>query len=73
MEKVKMSEENQKMRYKFEKVAKNGPTWANLEPQEKKNVLPDGMANPHSLFRKERNPSVTFRKPIQVSLTNLNH
>ena len=26
MEKAKMSEENQKMRYKFEKIAKNGPT-----------------------------------------------
>jgi len=25
MEKAKMSEENQKMRYKFEKIAKNGP------------------------------------------------
>ena len=73
MEKAKMSEENQKMRYKFEKIAKNGPTWANLEPQEKSQSLPDGMANPHSLLRKERNPSVTFRKPIQVSLTNLNH
>ena len=26
MEKAKMSEENQKMRYKFEKIAKNDPT-----------------------------------------------
>ena len=73
MEKAKMSEENQKMRYKFEKIAKNGPTWVNLEPQEKSQSLPDGMANPHSLLRKERNPSVTLRKPIQVSLITLNH
>ena len=65
-----LSEENQKMRYKFKKITKNGPTWANLEPQEKKPSLPDGMANPHSLLRKERNPSVTFRKPIQVIKLN---
>ena len=73
MEKAKMSEENQKMRYRCEKSAKNEPTWANLAPQDQKHGVPDGMANPHSLLRKERNPSVTFRKPIQVSLTNLNH
>ena len=73
MEKAKMSEENQKMRYRCEKSAKNEPTWANLAPQDQKDVVPDGMANPHSLLRKERNPSVTFRKPIQVSLITLNH
>ena len=73
MEKAKMSEENQKMCYRFEKIAKNGSTWANLRLQNQKVSFPDGMANPHSLLRKERNPSVTFRKPIQVSLTNLNH
>ena len=27
MEKAKMSEESQKMRYKFEKITKSGPTW----------------------------------------------
>ena len=73
MEKAKMSEENQNMRYKFEKIANYGPTCANLEPQEKKPSLPDGMVNPHSLLRKERNPSVALRKPIQVSLITLNH
>ena len=73
MEKAKMSEENQKMRYKFEKIAKNGLTWANLDPQEKKTFVPDGIREPHSLLRKERNPSVTLRKPIQVSLITLNH
>ena len=76
MEKAKMSEENQKMRYKCEKIAKHDPTWANLAPQDtkpEKIIVRDGMANPHSLLRKERNPSVTLRKPIQVSLTNLNH
>ena len=73
MEKAKMSEENQKMRYKCEKMQKKVPTWANLRLQNQKKSFPDGMANPHSLLRKERNPSVTLRKPIQVSLTNLNH
>ena len=69
MEKAKMSEENQQMRYKCEKYEKS----ANLRLQNQKSSFPDGMANPHSLLRKERNPSVTLRKPIQVSLTNLNH
>ena len=73
MEQAKMSEQYQKVRYKFEKIAKNGPTWANLEAQEKTHSLPNGMANAHSLFRNERNPSVTLRKPIQVSLITLNH
>ena len=73
MEKAKMSEENQKMRYRCEKRAKREPTWANLAPENQKDVVPDGMVNPHSLLRKERNPSVTLRKPIQVSLTTLNH
>ena len=73
MEKAKMSEENQKMRYKYEKMRKKcqlEPIW-NLQDQ--KAQVPDGMANPHSLLRKERNPSVTLRKPIQVSLITLNH
>ena len=73
MEKVKMSEESQKMCYKFEKIAKNGPTWANLKPQDQKTWATDGIREPLSLFRKERNPSVTLRKPIQVSLITLNH
>ena len=73
MEKAMMSEENQKMRYRCKKSAKNGPTWANLEPQDQKTWATDGMANPHSLLRKECNPSVTLRKPIQVSLITLNH
>ena len=76
MEKAKTSEENKKMRYRCGKSEKNEPTWANLPPQDEKPekiIVPDGMANPHSLLHKERNPSVTFRKPIQVSLTNLNH
>ena len=73
MEKAMMSEENQKVRYKFEKIAKNDPTWANLRLQEKKVFVPDGIREPHSLLRKERNPSVTLRKPIQVSLITLNH
>ena len=73
MEKAKMSEENQKMRYRYEKSAKKEPRWANLAPQDQKDEHPDGMANPHSLLRKERNPSVTLRKPIQVSLITLNH
>ena len=73
MEKVKMSEESQKTSYKFEKIAKNNPTLANLEPQDQKTWATDGIREPLSLLRKERNPSVTLRKPIQVSLITLNH
>ena len=68
-----MSEESQKMRYKCEEIAKHGPTLATLKPQEKKFIVPDGIREPHSLLRKERKPSVTLRKPIQVSLITLNH
>ena len=70
MEKAKMSEESPKMLYKCEEIAKNGPTGANLEPQETKPSLPDGVREPRSLLRKERNPSVTLRKPIQVIKLN---
>ena len=55
---------------KVQKMSQHEPTW---RPKTKKKSIPDGMANPHSLLRKERNPSVIFRKPIQISLTNLNH
>ena len=40
MEKAKMSEENQKMRYKYEKIAKIVPTWANLRLQNQKEEHP---------------------------------
>ena len=69
MEKAKMSKENQKCATN----AKTCETSANLRLQSQKAEVPDGMANPHSLLRKERNPSVTLRKPIQVSLITLNH
>ena len=65
MEKAKMSEENQKMRYKFEKIAKNCPTWANLEPQDQKTWATDGIREPLSLLRKERNPTVTYSNPFK--------
>ena len=65
MEKAKMSEESQKMRYKFEKIAKNGSTWANLEPQHQKVPVPDGIREPLSLLRKERNPTVTYENPFK--------
>ena len=57
-------------------VRKNSEKWPNVNkfgaPGEKK-CPPDGIREPLSLLRKERNPSVTLRKPIQVSLTTLNH
>ena len=53
------------MRYKLENIAKNGPTCANLEPQEKKPSFPTGYANPTLYSVRSVIPVLLYENPFK--------
>ena len=65
MAEPKMSAENQKMREKCEKNAKNCEKWPNMALKPKKVSFLDGIRETLSLLRKELKPSVTYENPLK--------